>query len=535
MPFNSEVRTESLVRAARHCCVCHRYKGLKVEVHHIIQEADDGPNTLENAITLCADCHTDAGHYNDRHPRGTKFRPDELRRARDRWHELVASGFATQSADAGSLYCRYLLCKNFESIREICSGNLSDFPFKNSLLVRTPALDFLTSIVKKTPESYRHSKQWGGSFQSETEYVQAHADAKKSDEISGHSGYGLRYQRNPTVEEIQKNVADADYVTAQLLKTKLPPTEICRVSACTDGCGDVLLQEEYQLRPLWAVYLVVTNDSSRRVGFKRLDAMGANLEEPLRLVSGSSPDGLSPIHISLPPVEIAAQATCIFPIATVLGPIGEVLEERMWTDDATVSSGQMQEVSHGGILHPSKLDCLYWGPILSNPSLVFAVEDKECFQDIHGFDLDNLYLLDRHWMMGSCPHVFEISESGTVTYLGEIFTGQAGVFETVVIKAGEDAAFLVVAELEDETTFVDSVCLSNCVVLEKVLLEKGEYVRVPVNGGAEISIKGNYKLLSSPPKHAQKDMNRVRSLVHSFGIELGLARGSEFQGKFLEL
>ncbi len=147
MPFNSEVRTESLVRAARHCCVCHRYKGLKVEVHHIIQEADDGPNTLENAITLCADCHTDAGHYNDRHPRGTKFRPDELRRARDRWHELVASGFATQSADAGSLYCRYLLCKNFESIREICSGNLSDFPFKNSLLVRTPALDFLTSIV----------------------------------------------------------------------------------------------------------------------------------------------------------------------------------------------------------------------------------------------------------------------------------------------------------------------------------------------------------------------------------------------------
>ncbi len=532
MPFNSEVKTESLVRAARHCCVCHRYKGLKVEVHHIIQEADGGPNTLENAITLCADCHTDAGHYNDRHPRGTKFRPEELRRARDRWHEFVSGGVVSQPADSGSLHCRYLVCKNFESIREICSGNLLDFPFESPLLVRTPALDFLASVIRKTPESYRHSKQWGMGYQSEAEYLEAHADAKKMNQTFRLDGDGLRYQRNPTIEEIQKNVGAVDHVTAQLLQSELPPNEICRVFAFNDGCGDVLLQEEYQLRPLWAVYLVITNESGRRVRFKQLDALLTDMSEPRGVTSASSQDHLSPIHISLPPAEIAAGATCIFPVATVLGPIGEMSEERIWTDSVTVSSGQMQEVSHGAILYPSTNDCLYWGPILSSPSLLFVDEDRERVQGIHNIDLGNLYLLDRYWMMGSCPHMFEINSSGAIKYLGEIFTGQPEVSQTVVIKVGQDAAFLVIAELEDETTFVESVLMENRVVLEKVFLEKGEHVRISVNRADEATLTGSYKLLSSPPTYAQKDSDRVRSLIRSFAAELTTEGIQKFQAEF---
>src|SRR5690349_23074543 len=89
MPFPPEIRTEALVEAARYCCVCHQYKGKRVEVHHIIQEADGGPNTLENAICLCFDCHSEAGHYNPRHPKGTKFSPEELRIHKKTWKEIV--------------------------------------------------------------------------------------------------------------------------------------------------------------------------------------------------------------------------------------------------------------------------------------------------------------------------------------------------------------------------------------------------------------------------------------------------------------
>ena len=81
-----------LVKSARHCCVCRQYKGTKVEVHHIVPEADGGSSQEDNGICLCFDCHAEAGNYNDRHPRGRKLSGSELRRHRDEWFKVVTSG-----------------------------------------------------------------------------------------------------------------------------------------------------------------------------------------------------------------------------------------------------------------------------------------------------------------------------------------------------------------------------------------------------------------------------------------------------------
>ena len=135
MPFPQSVRDEALVAAARHCCVCHRYKGVKVEVHHIVPESQGGPNQIENAITLCFDCHADAGHYNPNHPRGTKFSASELRLHRDSWHFRVRQ-HRIQSPDGADLfYCRYLVCRSFDAFREITMGELSDAPIDQGFLV----------------------------------------------------------------------------------------------------------------------------------------------------------------------------------------------------------------------------------------------------------------------------------------------------------------------------------------------------------------------------------------------------------------
>jgi HNH endonuclease len=85
MPFPRTVRDDALVRSRRRCCVCQEFGGRSVNVHHIIQEADGGPNTIENAICLCLRCHAEAGHFNARHPMGTKYSPQELRAHRDQW------------------------------------------------------------------------------------------------------------------------------------------------------------------------------------------------------------------------------------------------------------------------------------------------------------------------------------------------------------------------------------------------------------------------------------------------------------------
>lgn len=85
MPFPRNVRDEALVKSHRRCCVCHEFGGRSVNVHHIVQEADGGSNTIENAICLCLRCHAEAGHFNPRHPMGTKYSPNELRAHRDQW------------------------------------------------------------------------------------------------------------------------------------------------------------------------------------------------------------------------------------------------------------------------------------------------------------------------------------------------------------------------------------------------------------------------------------------------------------------
>ena len=44
------------------------------------------------AIPVCFDCHSDMRSYDFKHPKGSKYTPDELRQHRDRWYEKVAVG-----------------------------------------------------------------------------------------------------------------------------------------------------------------------------------------------------------------------------------------------------------------------------------------------------------------------------------------------------------------------------------------------------------------------------------------------------------
>jgi HNH endonuclease len=91
MPFSPDVKIRALVACGRCCCICHKFCGIKIECHHIVQEANGGPNTIENCIPLCFDCHADMLSYDDNHPKGTKYRPEELRFHRDSWFTKVCT------------------------------------------------------------------------------------------------------------------------------------------------------------------------------------------------------------------------------------------------------------------------------------------------------------------------------------------------------------------------------------------------------------------------------------------------------------
>lgn len=89
MAFPNEVKIKALVACGRRCCICHKFCGNKMEIHHIRHHAEGGNDTFENAIPLCFDCHAEVGQYDPKHPKGTKFSDKELIDHRDNWYQKV--------------------------------------------------------------------------------------------------------------------------------------------------------------------------------------------------------------------------------------------------------------------------------------------------------------------------------------------------------------------------------------------------------------------------------------------------------------
>jgi hypothetical protein len=77
-----------LAKCHRRCCICHRFCGVKIELHHIDGATKPGAGRIENAIPLCFDCHAEVKHYNPTHRRGRKFQPAEIRKHRDQWLKI---------------------------------------------------------------------------------------------------------------------------------------------------------------------------------------------------------------------------------------------------------------------------------------------------------------------------------------------------------------------------------------------------------------------------------------------------------------
>lgn len=86
MGFTEALKSRVRKRAHLSCCLC---KALGIEVHHIIPQEDDGPDTEDNAVPLCPSCHETYGS----NPQKRKF----IREARDLWFEICEKRYVTDS------------------------------------------------------------------------------------------------------------------------------------------------------------------------------------------------------------------------------------------------------------------------------------------------------------------------------------------------------------------------------------------------------------------------------------------------------
>jgi hypothetical protein len=76
-----------MVKCARHCCICRRFRPTKLQVHHIVPRGDGGSDEDDNLVVICHMCHTDV---HSQVPFARRFSVDELKGHRDALMQMVA-------------------------------------------------------------------------------------------------------------------------------------------------------------------------------------------------------------------------------------------------------------------------------------------------------------------------------------------------------------------------------------------------------------------------------------------------------------
>ena len=491
--------------AARHCCVCRRYKGVKVEVHHIVSQSNRGSDDSDNAIALCFDCHADAGHYNLKHPRGTKFSAGELRLARDEWHEHVQCQGVQPGPVNDAIYSRYLICKSAAAAAEVLAGDFTRAPFTEPVLAHGPVRAFQEKMVQIIGGSDQPEEVCGDFFETVEDFRTAQPTARVFEEVSDSYYPYYRSRRLPGLEEILKRVAPEDTVTALLLECGFDPAEICLALAYDDVCGGGGFQEIYRLRPLWFVFFELRN-----VGDLPLQLRELSGKSDMPLKDGGRPFGKfrvpSDSTVELPAPPVLPGQSVVVPVAVLLGPLNKQLPTALHTEEANLTTEQLQVVEHQDfsqlIDEVAVIGPAFW------PSELISVHGHPL--GVHDLNLANIYTLDRVWEVGSCPHLFFVHDDGSKVYASILFGAAQGVEqrESFVVPKGVTA--LEIAELEREKTVLMGVWLDGRLVMGHTVLLEGEAVQIDVSPGVLVEAEGLYESDMRTPRRARSlELNRL--------------------------
>lgn len=511
MGFPKTVKNQMLVSAARHCCVCHRYNGVGVEVHHIVQEADGGPNSYENAIALCFDCHAAAGHYNSRHPRGTKFSPQELRLARKNWLEMVRINATRPPPESSDTLCRYYVCKNFELLRKIAFLDLSDLPVNKPLLCKNRVFHALTDLVRRHPDPYRHGTLWGHKFANEEAFLDVYSHPEQLGSNKEKYPY-YSNTRTPTRAEFESLRAADGLVNAMDEHGLSSDGSIAVVGCYEAGCEGIEFQEEYLLRAIWGVFLAVENVSDAPITLSHLEAKYSD-QAGFRSFGESATKA---VQVELPQAPLSPGMTAIIPVTVLIPPLHPLGAEVTSTDSPDGAADYFRAVSYCLMEPRHAEECLTYGGVVQPCSLSYRKSARELIQNIHSFDLTNFYEIDMHWGCGSCPHLFFLfQDNQQLQYNRELLRSCEGRQGSDVFTVPAGVTEFIIAELEDEVTFLRRITINGKATLKDVALEKGDDLRISVFPGDVVELMGQYQPTGT--SNYKLPIGRVRNtLIHNY-------------------
>jgi len=84
-----DVAAQVLAQCGRCCCICRRFKPIRLQVHHIKQRSQGGTNDPDNLIALCINCHIDV---HSKLPFVRRFSEQEQKLSRNNVYQLIRDG-----------------------------------------------------------------------------------------------------------------------------------------------------------------------------------------------------------------------------------------------------------------------------------------------------------------------------------------------------------------------------------------------------------------------------------------------------------
>ncbi|MGV8996080.1 MAG: HNH endonuclease [Parvibaculaceae bacterium] len=506
--FPTHIRAQALVLSARHCCVCHRYMALGVEIHHIEPRSEGGSDLLDNAIVLCFDCHAAAGHYNSKHPKGTKYSRTELLQQRDAWYEIVQRGpiKTPASTDEMSVITRYVMTEDATALNDVLNVRDDELPFGKFNLLQ---------LKKLLAQIERCSSAEGLSIEEGLSYGQVFKSAE--DLKTARPSYEGRDWRQ--LESIDESRLPEFW--KQVLAGGASVSDLGYARPCAFACGAGTPNgwwEEITLRRPRAVFLQVLNKNSYpiRVSFIRMNERGQNRPNEFLPYSELKTEAR---EFPLSSIAIASEESLLIPVGVLYGPLK--------SDDLPVESSRVLNQSSGderreyfrteSTVFDSKLEATFarYGYWMSVVGLGVALQSGAIEIPVHDFDPTKPFTaLSTQWEIGSCPHIFWLTAKNDWLYGGEILDGanESGLCATTSCIAPSDVTGFQVCELEYEITKLDWVEVDDVRLAEGVVLTKGDSIFFPVQSGSRVNVRGHYVAAIDKPS-TQDHIRQKRGLL----------------------
>mgnify|MGYP003890057471 CR=1 FL=1 len=448
MGFSPTIKQQAMNSSVRHCCVCHRYKGVKMEVHHLIQEADGGPNTFSNAIPLCFDCHSDAGHFNVRHPKGIKFSIPELTKARDNWYDFVKSNPQVEKINISSqIQTSYYVLHSFEVLESVIKKDFSSiYKFRSRIYLSDNSIsNQWRELLEAHLKDYNNNIEQSiiiqvRQFNSIDEYFSTYGSVELIDKTSAEYPY-YEAKRTPDWTELLSSVQPNSFLE-QLSKSGISAKRFCisLLHKNGDSCGGETPSNGYteylEIAPMSFIFLGITNASKEQLKLNTL------------LTSEKK-------KFTLPNFHLLPNEIVLIPVATAIN-IKSIDNESICLDHLDGDRGQ----DFSRVLNNSDFkekDVVFLKNKIIPSSIIYNDNQGEYEIDIHKLDFSNLYSINSYWQCGSCPHLFFIDKTGKQKYFREILISSSRKKGSDSFAIPKDVFKISIRELEDEITYIDKI------------------------------------------------------------------------------